>query len=106
MGQVRIIAHLTTYSPAVLRSMPDRPGGKTLEQWRSHFGGSLESELADPFGGRRRISLAPLADLSDDTYIDLMFVHSRPGGFQPGDNGPDSVVLTEFDAPPDTSTLG
>ncbi|MGW4368461.1 hypothetical protein ACWEKT_22735 [Nocardia takedensis] len=105
MRRIRIIAQLTTYPPEVLRSMPDRPGGKTLEEWKSRFGGSMEGELPDIYGGRRRISLEPLTDLPADTYIDLVFVRSHPGGFGPNDNLPDSVVLSEFDAPPDTSDL-
>ncbi|MEU8899383.1 hypothetical protein [Nocardia sp. NPDC048505] len=66
----------------------------------------MDAELADSFGGMRKFSLQPLAEVPADTYIDLMFVHSPPGGFQQGDIGPHSVVLSEFIAPPDTSPPG
>lgn len=98
MSRLRVVAVLSEYGAAVRESMPDRPGPRSLAQWRREFGGSLHGSVAGPDGQRHEISLAPIEGLTSDTHIDVIFVRSRPDGSF-GEVPADCVVLKEVDAP-------
>ncbi|MEV6658790.1 hypothetical protein [Nocardia fluminea] len=66
------------YDEKVLGNMPDRPGGRTLAQWREHFGG-FQGPVPLPGGGTAEISLAAFEGLSDHAYIDLVWITSTDG---------------------------
>ncbi|MDO3647323.1 hypothetical protein [Nocardia mangyaensis] len=99
MSRLRVVAVLSEYDAAVRESMPDRPGPRSLAQWRREFGGSLHGSVAGPDGRRHEISLAAIEGLSADTHIEVTFVRSRPDGSF-GEFPADRVVLKEMDAPP------
>ncbi|MBC7303598.1 MAG: hypothetical protein H5T78_21955 [Nocardia sp.] len=66
------------YDEKVLREMPDRPGGRTLAQWREQFGG-FQGSVPLPSGGTAEVSLAAFDGLSDHAYIDFAWITSTDG---------------------------
>ncbi|WP_194825884.1 hypothetical protein [Nocardia sp. XZ_19_231] len=78
VAKIWIVASVVHYDEKVLREMPDRPGGRTLAQWREQFGG-FRGSVPMPGGGTAEISLAALDGLSDHAYIDLAWITSTDG---------------------------
>ncbi len=78
MARTRIVASVVHCDEQVLRDMPDRPGGRTLAQWREHFGG-FQGPVPLPSGGTAEISIAAFEGLSDHAYIDLAWITSADG---------------------------
>lgn len=78
MARTWVVASVVQYDEETLREMPDRPGGRTLAQWREQFGG-VRGPVPLPSGGTVEISLAALDGLPDHAYIDLVWFTSTDG---------------------------
>ena len=91
-----IVASVVHYDEKTLREMPDRPGGRTLGQWREQFGG-VRGPVPRPGGGTAEISLAALDGLPDHVYIHLAWITNEGESSTAPVFAPDRYVLAEIE---------
>ncbi|MEV6223800.1 hypothetical protein AB0M13_19280 [Nocardia fluminea] len=93
-----IVASVVHCDEKTLREMPDRPGGRTIGQWREQFGGGVCGPVPLPSGGTAEISLAALDGLPDHAYIDLAWITGTDDEVLAGPGlAPNRYIVAEID---------